>query len=68
MSQAHRKNSQRSNLQKEILLQWPSALKWGVGEVEAGSTPSSHTGELLSTVLPQLTQCLPQVIGQRFRL
>ena len=28
---------------------------------------SSHTGEL-SSVLPWLTQCLPQVVNQRFRL
>ena len=34
-----KKGSKRSNLQKEILLQWQSALKWGLGEVEPGSTP-----------------------------
>ena len=57
----------RSDLWKEILPQWQSALKWGLGEVEPGSTPSSHTGELPSPVLPQLAQCLPEVINQRFR-
>ena len=57
----------RSDLWKEILPQWQSALKWGLGEVEPGSTPSGHTGELPSPVLPQLSQCLPQVINQRFR-
>ena len=62
------KNIKRSNLQKEILPQWQSALKWGLGEVEPGSTPSGHTGELPSPVLPWLTQCLPQVINQWFRL
>ena len=38
------KNIKRSNLQKEILPPWQSALKWGLGEVEPGSTPSGHTG------------------------
>ena len=53
---------------QEILPRWQSALKWGLGEVEPGSTPSGHTGELPSLVLPQLTQCSPQLINQRFRL
>ena len=53
------KNSKGSNLEKEILSQWQSALKWGLGKVETGSTPSGHKGELPSPVLPQLTQCLP---------
>ena len=65
--EAH-KNSLRSNLQEEILPQWQSALKWGLGEVQPGSTPSGHTAELPSPVLPWLTQCLPQVINQWFRL
>jgi len=60
------KNSKGSDLQKEILLPRQSALKWGLGEVEPGSTPSGHTGELPSPVLPWLTQCLPQVINQWF--
>jgi len=58
---------QGRDLQPEILLQWPSALKWGLGEVQPGSPPSGHTAELPSPVLPELTQCLPQVINQRFR-
>jgi len=33
------------DLQKEILPQWQSALKWGLREVQPGSTPSGHTGE-----------------------
>jgi len=61
-------NSKRSNLQKEILPQWQSALLWGPGEVQPGSTPSGHTGELPSPVLPRLTQFFLQVINQRFRL
>ena len=61
------KNSKESNLQKEILPQWQSTFKWGLGEVQLGSTPSAHTGELPSPVLPQLTQCLSQVIDQWFR-
>ena len=39
-------NSKRRDLQKESLLQWQSALKWGLGEVQPGSTPSGHTAEL----------------------
>jgi len=62
------KNSKGSNLQKEILPQWQSALQWGLGEVQPGSSPSGHAAELPSPVLPWLTQCLPQVISQRFRL
>ena len=61
------KNSKGRDLQKKILPQWQSAREWSLGEVEPGSNPSSHTGELPSLVLPQLTQCLPQVINQRFR-
>ena len=57
-------NSTRSNLQKENLPQWQTALKWGLGEVQPGSTPSGHTAELPSPVLPGLTQCSPQVINQ----
>ena len=57
----------RSNLQEEILPQWQSALKCGLGEVEPGSTPSSYTGDLPSLVLLWLTRCLPQVVNQRFR-
>jgi len=44
-----------------------SPLKWGLGEVEPGSIPSSHTGELPSPVLLRLTRCLTQVVNQRFR-
>ena len=49
------KNSKGSNLQREIFLQWQSALKWGLGEVQAGSTPPGHTAELPSPVLLWLT-------------
>ena len=41
---------------------WQSVLKRGLGEVQPGSTPSGHTDELPSSVLPWLTQCLPWVI------
>ncbi len=56
------KNSKGSNLRKEILPQWQSALKWSLGE-ESGSTPSGHTGKLPSIVLLGLTLCSPQVSG-----
>jgi len=37
------KNPEGNNLQKEILPQWQSALKWDLGRVEPGSTPfQSH--------------------------
>jgi len=68
MSYACRKNSEGSNLQKEIFPQWQSVLKWGLGEVQAGSTPSCHTGELPSPVLPGLTQCLPLQFPYRYAL
>ena len=61
------RNSKGNNLQKEILPQQQSALKWSLGEVQPGSTPSGHTAELPSPVLPRLTQCSPQVIYQWFR-
>jgi len=64
MENAHSKSS---DLQKEILPQWQSALKWGQGEVEPGSTPSGHTGELPSPVLTGLTRSFHQVLTQRFR-
>jgi len=55
-------NSKGKDPQKEILPQWQSALKWGLGEMQPGSTPSGRTGELPSPVLPWLTQGLPQMI------
>ena len=42
-------------------------INGGLGGVETASMPSSHTGELPSSVLPRLSQCLPQVVNQRFR-
>mgnify|MGYP001857233403 CR=1 FL=1 len=62
------KNSKGSNLQKETLPQGQSDLKWCLGEVQQGTTTSGHTGELPSPVLLQLTQCLPQMINQWFRV
>jgi len=61
-------NFKGSDLQEETLPEWQSALKWSLGEVEPGSTPSGHTGELPSPVLPWLTQCLPQLVNRRLRL
>ena len=49
------------------LPQRQSALKWGLREVQPGSTPSSHTDELLSPVLPRLTGSFPRVLNQWFR-
>jgi len=60
-------NSKRSDLQRQILPQWHSALKWDLGEVQPGSTLCIHTAGLPSPVLPQLTLCLPQLINQRLR-
>ena len=62
------KAPQKRQLQKETRPLWQSALKWGLGGVEPGSTPSGHTAELPAPVLPWLTQSLSQVITQRFRL
>ena len=61
------KTPQRRDLQKEILPQWQSALKWGLREVQPGFTHSCCTGELPSPVLPGLTWSFPQVLNQQFR-
>jgi len=61
------KTPQGRDLQPEILPQWQSALKWGLREVQPGSTPSSHTDELPSPVLPGLTVSFSQVLHQWFR-
>ena len=45
-----------------------SALKWGLREVQPGSTPYSHTAELPSPVLLGLTGSFLQVLNQCFRL
>jgi len=46
---------------------WQSAVKWGLREMQPGSTPSGHTAELPSPMLPGLTWSFPQVISQWFR-
>jgi len=61
------KASPRRDLQKENLPGWQSALKWGLREVQPGSTPPRHTAELPSPVLPGLTGSFPQVLNQWFR-
>ena len=43
------KGSKRSDLQLETLPPWESALKWGLGGVEPGSSPSGHSGEIAFT-------------------
>jgi len=48
------KTPQRTDLQPKIFLQWQSAFKWVLIQVQPGSTPSGHTGELPSPVLPGL--------------
>lgn len=48
----------RNNLQIEILLPWESALKWGLGGVEPGSTPSGHSGEIVFTCAPAANSAL----------
>ena len=40
--------------------QQQSALKWDLREVQPGSTPSGHTAELPSPVLPGLTGPFPR--------
>jgi len=57
----------RRDLQELILPSWQSALKWGLGELHPDSTPPDHSAGLPSPVLLWLTQCLPQVVNQRFR-
>jgi len=46
------KDSKRSDLQREILPSWESALKRGLGGGEPGSTPSDHSGEIVFTCAP----------------
>lgn len=62
------KTPQRRDLQSETLPEWQSALKWGLREVQPGSTLSSHTGELPSPVLPGLTGSFSQLLNQWLRL
>ena len=52
------KGSKRSNLQIEILPPWESALKWGLGGVEPGFTPSGHSGEIAFTCAPEADSVL----------
>ena len=49
------KKLQKEQSPERVLPQWQSALKWGLGGVEPGS---SHTGELPSLVLPWPTSVL----------
>lgn len=39
-----------SDLQEEILLQWQSALKWDLVEVQPASIPSNSTGDSAAPV------------------
>jgi len=52
------KGSKRSDLHIEILPPWESALKWGLGEVQPGSTPSGHSGEIAFTCAPAAASAL----------
>jgi len=52
------KGSKRSDLQIENLLPWESALKWGLGGVQPGSTPSGHSGEIVFTCAPAADSAL----------
>jgi len=60
-------SSQGKDLQPEILLQQQSALKWGLREVQPGSTPSSHTGELPSSVLPRESELISSLRDSFFQ-
>ena len=62
------KASPKRDLQKQTHPQGGSALKWGLREVQPGSTPYSHTAELPSPVLLGLTGSFLQVPNQCFRL
>jgi len=52
------KGSKRSDLQVEILPPWESALKWRLGGVEPGFTPSGHSGEIVFTCAPAADSAL----------
>ena len=52
------KGSKRRDLQIEILPSWESALKWGLGGMEPGSTPSGHSGEIAFTCAPAADSAL----------
>ena len=52
------KGSKRSDLQVEILPPWESALRWGLGGVEPGAIPSSHSGEIVFTCAPAADSAL----------
>ena len=67
------KGSKRNNLQIEILPSWESALKWGLGGVQPGPTPSGHSGEVAFTCAPVADSALAsggqsevQAVIQRF--
>jgi len=60
------KTPQEKDLPPEIP-QCQSTSKWGLREVQPGSTPSGHTAELPSPVLPELTGPFPQVLNQWLR-
>jgi len=61
------KGSQGSDLQIEILPPWESALKWGLGGVQPGSTPSGHSGEIAFTCAPAADSVLASGGQSRFR-
>jgi len=48
----------RGDLQIEILPHWESTLKWGLGDVEPGFTPSGHLGEIAFTCAPAADSAL----------
>lgn len=52
------KGSKRKDLQLEILPPWESALKWGLGGVQQGSTSSGHSGEIAFTCAPAADSAL----------
>jgi len=58
---------QGRDLQPKILLEQQSALKYGLREVQPGSTAPGHTAELPSPVLLWPTGSFPLVLNQWFR-
>jgi len=46
------KQTPKEAISRNSLSQWQSALKWDLGGVQPGSTPSSHSGEIAFTCAP----------------
>ena len=56
---AYGKKTAQEDLQADTLPHWQRALRWGLREVQPGSTPPAHTTASPSPVLPELTGPFP---------